>query len=72
LKSRKVIGWSMKDSLEQTLVHEALEMALGQRLSAEVPEALLFHSDRGSRVPLGQMRQMIIRDVLRPPASCAA
>jgi len=49
LKSRKVIGWSMKDSLEQTLVHEALEMALGQRLSTEVPETLLFHSDRGSQ-----------------------
>lgn len=49
LKSRKVIGWSMKDSLEQTLVHEALKMALGQRFSAEVPELLLFHSDRGSQ-----------------------
>ena len=49
LKSRKVIGWSMRDSLEQTLVHEALEMAVGQRFSAEVPEALLFHSDRGSQ-----------------------
>ncbi len=49
LKSRKVIGWSMKDSLEQTLVHEALEMALGRRFCAEVPEALLFHSDRGSQ-----------------------
>ncbi len=35
LKSRKVIGWSMRDSLEQTLVHEALEMALGQRLSTQ-------------------------------------
>jgi putative transposase len=49
LKSRKVIGWSMKDTLEQTLVQEALEMALGQRFSDEVPEALLFHSDRGSQ-----------------------
>jgi transposase InsO family protein len=49
LKSRKVIGWSMKDSLEQTLVHEALEMALGRRLAANAPEALLFHSDRGSQ-----------------------
>jgi putative transposase len=48
LKSRRVIGWSMRDSLEQTLVHEALNMALGQRLSA-VPETLLFHSDRGSQ-----------------------
>ena len=40
LKSRRVIGWrvigwSMRDSLEQTLVHEALEMALGQRLPSK-------------------------------------
>jgi len=49
LKSRKVIGWSMKDSLAQTLVHEALEMALGRRFSAEDSEPLLFHSDRGSQ-----------------------
>ena len=49
LKSRRVIGWSMRDSLEQTLVHEALEMALGQRLSTEVEGPLLFHSDRGSQ-----------------------
>jgi transposase InsO family protein len=49
LKSRKVIGWSMSDSLEQMLVHEALEMAVGQRLSTTVPEELLFHSDRGSQ-----------------------
>ena len=39
----------MRDSLEQTLVHEALEMALGQRLCAEVEGQLLFHSDRGSQ-----------------------
>ena len=49
LKSRKVIGWSMKDTLEQTLVHEALEMAISQRAVSGVPEALLFHSDRGSQ-----------------------
>lgn len=49
LKSRRVIGWSMRDSLEQTLVHEALDMALGQRLSTRSTEELLFHSDRGSQ-----------------------
>jgi putative transposase len=49
LKSRKVIGWSMKDTLEQALVHEALEMAVSQRVTKEAPEALLFHSDRGSQ-----------------------
>lgn len=49
LKSRKVIGWSMQDSLEQTLVHEALEMALSRRLAADTSEPLLLHSDRGSQ-----------------------
>ena len=49
LKSRRVIGWSMRDSLEQTLVHEALEMALGQRFSVAASNELLFHSDRGSQ-----------------------
>ncbi len=49
LKSRKVIGWSMKDSLALPLVQEALEMAVGRRLLTGGPEALLFHSDRGSQ-----------------------
>jgi len=49
LKSRKVIGWSMRNNLEQTLVHEALEMALGQRFLTEAPTAIVFHSDRGSQ-----------------------
>lgn len=39
----------MRDSLEQTLVHEVLDMTLGQRLSPVMPDALLFHSDRGSQ-----------------------
>ena len=43
LKSRKVVGWSMKDSLEQALVHEALEMAVERRFSTTVSERLLFH-----------------------------
>ncbi len=46
LKSRRVIGWSMRDSLEGTPVREALDMALGQRLSTRITEELLFHSDR--------------------------
>jgi putative transposase len=46
LKSRKVIGWGMEDSLAQGLVSGALEMALGQRQPAV---GLLHHSDRGSQ-----------------------
>jgi putative transposase len=44
LFSRKVIGWSMSDSLESKLVLDALEMARNSR----TPSAgLLHHSDRG-------------------------
>ena len=65
LKSRRVIGWSMRDSLEQTLVHEALEMALGQRLCAEVDGEmvegrLLFHSDRGSQYAAHGYREKLL------------
>jgi transposase InsO family protein len=54
LKSRMVIGWSMASSLEQTLVGDALDMALRRRVSGEVfgertAADLLFHSDRGSQ-----------------------
>jgi putative transposase len=49
LKSRRVVGWSMSNSLEQTLVHDALEMALGHTSPKEIKDKLLFHSDRGSQ-----------------------
>ena len=64
LKSRRVIGWSMRDSLEQTLVHEALEMALGQRpcaeVEGEVDGKLLFHSDRGSQYAAHDYRERLL------------
>jgi putative transposase len=44
LYARPIVGWSMADHLEATLVEQALLMALGRRL----PEAgLVHHSDRG-------------------------
>lgn len=53
LKSRMVIGWSMGTCLEQTLVSDALTMALQRRsITANCPVEtveLLFHSDRGSQ-----------------------
>ncbi len=60
LKSRRVIGWSMRDSLEQTLVHEALEMALGQRLPSGDEGELLFHSDRGSQYAAHDYRERLL------------
>jgi len=50
LKSRRVIGWSMADNMEQSLVQNALDMAMGQRLpDQKAKDELLFHSDRGSQ-----------------------
>jgi transposase InsO family protein len=44
LCSRKIVGWSMADSLETTLVSDALKMAIAGR---NPEQGLLHHSDRG-------------------------
>lgn len=44
LFSRKVVGWAMGDSLETTLVLDALRMAVRER---RPDDGLIFHSDRG-------------------------
>jgi transposase InsO family protein len=50
LKSRRVIGWSMDETMQQSLVCNALQMAISHRLtSGRGQEGLLFHSDRGSQ-----------------------
>lgn len=56
LYSRKVIGWSMQESLSQQLVLSALRDALRQR----PPEAgLIFHSDRGCQYASASMRNLL-------------
>ena len=44
--SRKIVGWSIHDSLETKIVLDALEMA---RVSRRPGAGLLHHSDRGSQ-----------------------
>ena len=44
LHSRRVVGWSMSDSLESQAVLDALEMA---RISRNPKAGLVYHSDRG-------------------------
>lgn len=46
LASRRVIGWAMGDTLDETLALDALRMALQHRRPATT---LLHHSDRGSQ-----------------------
>jgi len=46
LYSRKVVGWSMDDTMKVSLINDALNMAISHRQ----PEAgLLWHTDRGSQ-----------------------
>jgi putative transposase len=44
--SRRVIGWALDRTLEDSLTLEALRMALSRRI---VPPGLVHHSDRGSQ-----------------------
>lgn len=46
LCSRKIVGWSMADHMEATLVSDALQMAITRRNPAA---GLLHHSDRGAQ-----------------------
>jgi transposase InsO family protein len=51
LFSRKVVGWSMDQTMTSRLVVDALEMALARRssLKGSSPSGLVAHSDRGSQ-----------------------
>jgi transposase InsO family protein len=44
LYSRKIVGWALADSLQSTIVIDALKMAIDQR---RPPPGIIFHSDRG-------------------------
>lgn len=56
LGSRRVVGWSMQETLEERLVLDALRAALGERR----PRAgLLCHSDRGSQYAGGAYQALL-------------
>jgi len=56
LFSRRVVGWSLRPTLETGLVLEALEMA---RLHRSPSAGLLHHSDRGSQYASGQYQRRL-------------
>ena len=58
LFSRKVVGWSMQETMEKELVINALTMALKAR---QPPQGLLHHSDRGSQYASAAY-QKLLRD----------
>ena len=46
LYSRKIVGWSMDDTMKVSLINNALNMAIRHR---KPPKGLLWHTDRGSQ-----------------------
>ena len=46
LYSRKIVGWSMDDTMKVSLINDALNMAIRHR---KPPKGLLWHTDRGSQ-----------------------
>ncbi len=57
LFSRRIVGWSMKTTIDRSLVIDALEMACLQRR----PQAgkAIFHSDRGSQYASDDFREVM-------------
>ncbi len=64
LGSRRVIGWSMRETLEREITLDALRMALDARHPAP---GLLHHSDRGSQYASGDYQALLTpRATTRP------
>jgi transposase InsO family protein len=56
--SRRIVGWSMADHMEASLVIDALEMALHGRRPAA---GLILHSDRGVQYACGAYQSLLAR-----------
>lgn len=66
LHARRVVGWSLSDKPNTTLVINALEHAYQQRGK---PQHLLFHSDQGSQYTSLRFRQRLWRHQIRQSMS---
>ena len=66
LFSRKVVGWSMSESLKSQIAIDALEMAIAARAPAP---GLIHHSDRGVQYACGDYQRIIRRAGMRPSMS---
>jgi transposase InsO family protein len=56
LFSRKIVGWSMSHRMKESLVIDALKMALFRR---KISSKLLLHSDRGSQYASDNFQQLL-------------
>ena len=56
LYSRRIVGWSMSDTLQAKVASDALLMALWRRGK---PSALMHHSDQGSQYTSDDFQQLL-------------
>lgn len=62
LCSRKIVGWSMADHMETSLVSDALKMAVARRNPGE---GLLHHSDRGAQYASADYQRLLASHGMR-------
>ncbi len=66
LASRSVVGWAMQSTLDQSLTHHALQMAVLHRRPAP---GLLHHSDRGVQYAATDYQRLLTTHGLTPSMS---
>jgi len=57
LYSRAIVGWSLDTHMRESLICDALDMAIARR---DVPEKLIVHSDRGVQYRSHSYRQKLL------------
>jgi len=58
LHSRRIVGWSMDDTMKVSLVNDALTMAIKQRTPAQ---GLIWHTDRGSQYASYSHKDLLLK-----------
>ena len=66
LHSRMIVGWSMSEHIDRTLVLDALSMAVGRR---DLRPGLIHHSDRGSQYASNDYQTALSQHKMRPSMS---
>ena len=56
LYSRKIVGWSMDETMKVSLVNDALNMAI---ITRNPPKGLIWHTDRGSQYASYSHRDLV-------------
>jgi len=66
MHTRKIVGWSMRETLHTEIALEALDMAIKRQRPAH---GLLHHSDRGIQYAAKAYRSMLARSAITPSMS---